>query len=492
MFLEEEDYSPVGKKLWNIPSSVCNRGVDELRELLLSSCDVGQFTCNDGVCIDIVNRCDGVKHCEDLSDEESCQLIKVDPKKYLKDKPPPSGSTLPVELSSNIKVILDINEVASYIYLQFELILTWFDERVKYYNLKLDMNMNTLIFDETQAVWVPSIIFDNTEDQIKSRNDRKSVIKVSKISNGTFNDDGLLSEDIDIYEGSDNPLIMSRVYNVKFICDYDMQWYPFDSQTCHMDFKLEENMKNFLSLVTGTQEYLGPKELTQYFVKSSDILYYQADQVKGVRISITLGRRLLGTFLTVYFPTVLLNVIGHCTNFFKDFFFEAVVTVNLTSMLVLVTMFISVSNNLPKTSYIKMMDIWLIFNLLLPFMEVLVHTYMDLLRNDEEREVNHHGSAVKPLENTDVAITNVLDRSQITPVLPQNKNVRSEDLISRQEDTQVAALRNHYQNLKNDETEEKQRKLKLVRKFLLFYNPIGALTFVFAYWFIGLRHAEYI
>ena len=38
-----------------------------------------------------------------------------------------------------------------------------------------------------------------------------------------------------------------------------------------------------------------------------------------------------------------------------------------------------------------MMDIWLIFNLLLPFLEVLMHTYMDTLRAEEEREVNHHG-----------------------------------------------------------------------------------------------------
>ena len=35
-------------------------------------------------------------------------------------------------------------------------------------------------------------------------------------------------------------------------------------------------------------------------------------------------------------------------------------------------MFINVSNQLPKTSYIKMMDIWLIFNLILPFTEVLL------------------------------------------------------------------------------------------------------------------------
>ena len=70
------------------------------------------------------------------------------------------------------------------------------------------------------------------------------------------------------------------------------------------------------------------------------------------------------------------------------------ITVNLTSMLVLTTMFINVSNNLPKTSYMKMMDVWLLFNLLYPFLVVLMHTYMDTLRSDDEREFNHHGKTM--------------------------------------------------------------------------------------------------
>ena len=31
----------------------------------------------------------------------------------------------------------------------------------------------------------------------------------------------------------------------------------------------------------------------------------------------------------------------------------------------------------------KMVDIWLLFNLIYPFSVVLIHTYMDTLRNDE-------------------------------------------------------------------------------------------------------------
>ena len=116
-FFEGEDLTPMGKRLWKISSSVCNRGLDEERELLLSSCSSGQFTCTNGVCVDIVHRCDGVKQCKDQSDEENCKLVKFDRKKYLKDKPPTSESILPVELSSNVEVILDIDEVSSHIYL---------------------------------------------------------------------------------------------------------------------------------------------------------------------------------------------------------------------------------------------------------------------------------------------------------------------------------------------------------------------------------------
>ena len=89
-----------------------------------------------------------------------------------------------------------------------------------------------------------------------------------------------------------------------------------------------------------------------------------------IEVEVILGRRLIGTFMTIYMPTILLNIIGHSTNYFKPFFFEAVVTVNLTSLLVLTTLFISVSKSLPPTAYVKLIDIWLIFAQLIPFVEV--------------------------------------------------------------------------------------------------------------------------
>ena len=54
-------------------------------------------------------------------------------------------------------------------------------------------------------------------------------------------------------------------------------------------------------------------------------------------------------------------------------------------MLVLTTMFVGLSQTLPKTSYIKMVDIWLIFNLLIPFVEVLIH----ILEVETEKNISN-------------------------------------------------------------------------------------------------------
>ena len=61
-------------------------------------------------------------------------------------------------------------------------------------------------------------------------------------------------------------------------------------------------------------------------------------------------RRLTNEVLTTYLPTILLLGITYCTTFFKAFYFEAALTVNLTVMLVMTTLFISVMGKLPSTS----------------------------------------------------------------------------------------------------------------------------------------------
>ena len=44
------------------------------------------------------------------------------------------------------------------------------------------------------------------------------------------------------------------------------------------------------------------------------------------------------------------------------------------------------STNLPPTAYVKMVDGWLIFSLLKPFVDIIVQTYRHTLRQEEDQE----------------------------------------------------------------------------------------------------------
>ena len=101
---------------------------------------------------------------------------------------------------------------------------------------------------------------------------------------------------------------------------------------------------------------------------------------QGMSMVVVMKRKITSEMMTTYFPSLLLTAITFATTFFKPIFFEAALSVNLTTMLVLTTIFISKMEGLPPTSDIKMIDIWLVFCQLVPFTEVVLLTAMEYCR----------------------------------------------------------------------------------------------------------------
>ena len=101
-----------------------------------------------------------------------------------------------------------------------------------------------------------------------------------------------------------------------------------------------------------------------------------------VHMVISLKRKIQTEMLTTYLPTLLLLITTYATTFFKAIYFEASLTVNLTIMLVMTTIFTSKIEELPPTSDTKMIDIWLIFCLLVPFAFTLIQTAIECYRED--------------------------------------------------------------------------------------------------------------
>ena len=218
-------------------------------------------------------------------------------------------------------VIQDIQEVAQYLELKFKINLQWKDARVTFYNLKQDENRNSLTLDEQLKLWTPTIVFWNTKEQLRTINDKTTFASIKPQGRGSIIGKEI-NKNIETYQGSENTISLSRVYSIQFFCEYDMAWYPFDIQTCSMELTMDGVLDNYADLIPGEVMFTGPKELTQYYVKDYKIEQSTLKTKAVVVVSVTLGRRLLGTFLTIFFPTILLNVIGYGTNFFKAFFFE--------------------------------------------------------------------------------------------------------------------------------------------------------------------------
>ena len=111
-----------------------------------------------------------------------------------------------------------------------------------------------------------------------------------------------------------------------------------------------------------------------------------------------------------------------------------------------------------------MIDVWLIASLVKPFLDILIQTYIDSLRDDSQREINHQ---VAPLEKD-----------------------TGKKLVSIDERIQQDALKEFYRQ-KVDTARE--AKIERMKKISLKINPLSCIAFFIAYWVIGLKqyYAEF-
>ena len=175
----------------------------------------------------------------------------------------------------------------------------------------------------------------------------------------------------EIFEGSENRLTLKQTYTFQFQCRYWLEKYPFDKQSCSIDMTTTELDNPMMMLFPKNLVMEQDADMALYQMENWVLTYRNESAPKeGIWMTIVLRRKIMSEMLTTYLPSALLMMITFATTFFKPFFFEAALSVNLTNMLVMTTIFISVMERLPFTSYPKMIDYWLIFCQLVPFLEV--------------------------------------------------------------------------------------------------------------------------
>ena len=131
-----------------------------------------------------------------------------------------------------------IAEVDHAIELQFQISMQWRENRAKYQNLKQDTTLNALSTSDLNSIWLPLIVYDNTDQKEQTRLGMDwewgTTVAVTREEENPERSGVEVVDETEVFQGAENTLTMNQTYTWEFQCQYVLERYPFDTQVCHM------------------------------------------------------------------------------------------------------------------------------------------------------------------------------------------------------------------------------------------------------------------
>lgn len=130
------------------------------RKMTISMCGMNSFTCDDGQCIPLENRCDGLSHCTDHSDEGAvCKIMNTLPSSYWKTSCPEQKPQ--VDLRVTVTGINAVSLETNSFKVSLIITISWYDERLTFLNLQ--NSTKTLDMEDYRKIWVPPCTYLNAD-----------------------------------------------------------------------------------------------------------------------------------------------------------------------------------------------------------------------------------------------------------------------------------------------------------------------------------------
>merc|ERR1719245_1607732 len=101
-------------------------------------------------------------------------------------------------------------------------------------------------------------------------------------------------------------------------------------------------------------------------------------------------------FWTIFLQSVLLISVAYMTFYFKISNFQDRIMIAITTMMVVATIQSSINKMVPKTSYIKMIDVWLLYSFNIIIIMMGVHTYLDSYVKRDPGDESTQPKAINP------------------------------------------------------------------------------------------------
>ncbi|XP_064101370.1 glycine receptor subunit alpha-2-like isoform X2 [Macrobrachium nipponense] len=273
---------------------------------------------------------------------------------------------------------------------EVQIILEWVDERLVFKHLNKDIELNAI---SNFIPWLPELEFLGDGMAMSEVQLRRSRLTVNRQSDPLPDNDQEVQEAL-VFEGKKNPLILKRKLTITTTCQFDLGAFPFDTQVCTMITRLSKVTKEYVKLepLGRGVHFLGVRRGLEYQLESEVMIRKNDGNYSGVEVKLTFYSLSMFYIFSTYLPTLIIVIIVYSILFYPLTAFEERINVGLTGLLVEATLFSQVSSSIPRTAYLKLVDVWFVYCVISLFAVCVVIVVIQYLHT-EVGDINSKKSA---------------------------------------------------------------------------------------------------
>ncbi|XP_031562315.1 glycine receptor subunit alphaZ1-like [Actinia tenebrosa] len=304
--------------------------------------------------------------------------LKDDSKYDKRLRPYHRESTLNITVGMTILSFGEINEIEGEFSLDIFFRQTWIDPRLKHNNT----GPVVLTGIHTNLIWLPDTFFINVRT-VKKHDVPSSASSIKIQQNGEVK----YSERVTLSAG----------------CEIDLHRYPLDSQICKLrimsyaykkdeiEYQWNGDAKTDIAVMNDQMAQLIVTDIQR--MKTTAV--FREVHFSELVASFEFRRRLGYSLLQIYAPTFLVVTLSWLSFWISKNAVAARIALGVTTVLTIVTLNGSYRSTVPKVSYIKALDLYLIvslffvFGAVLEYIAVLLHHdygFQSKVKNDKKED----------------------------------------------------------------------------------------------------------